>query len=258
MGVRILLIDTSWKTPLSEDSIVYEVIRNTHGLLLDVRYRFKLAMVMEYDYLVFLNPRCDKETVRLLETVAENSMKYNPRLSVFQFVPFVQNNEMKLQYQPSDLSLLALSGALSFTGKTEKDPKGFSVPHPPTNLLNSAMTAMAISSTINMHILSQPPKPEYKLRCIIDDWIYMTYFPVTYQNHSLWNNPQGENLLDGHSPFYCVYQWKDKQYITVGCIEHKFYKIFISHLPILETEKEYLIHNQMNAQEYRYTNIDML
>ena len=69
----------------------------------------------------------------------------------------------------------------------------------------------------------------------------------------LWNNEQGQNLLDGGAPFYSIYKAKDNVYFTVACIEQKFYKIFLSVLKenkLLEKEYQYLLANQLNQDEW--------
>jgi len=39
--------------------------------------------------------------------------------------------------------------------------------------------------------------------------------------------PRGTNLLDGGAPFYGVYTCKDGGWMSVGCLEPQFFKIFL-------------------------------
>jgi len=39
--------------------------------------------------------------------------------------------------------------------------------------------------------------------------------------------PRGTNLLDGGSPFYDIYTCKDGGWMSVGCLEPQFFKVFI-------------------------------
>lgn len=48
----------------------------------------------------------------------------------------------------------------------------------------------------------------------------------------MWNNPLGHNILDGGAHFYNVYKTQDGKYMTVACIEEKFYKEWIKGLRI--------------------------
>ena len=43
----------------------------------------------------------------------------------------------------------------------------------------------------------------------------------------LFSRPRGQNLLDGGAPFYDVYTCSDHRWMSVGCIEPRFFKIFI-------------------------------
>ncbi|KAF5367465.1 hypothetical protein D9758_003785 [Tetrapyrgos nigripes] len=42
-----------------------------------------------------------------------------------------------------------------------------------------------------------------------------------------YSGPRGTNILDGGAPFYNVYPCKDGQWMSVGCNEPKFFKLFI-------------------------------
>ncbi|THV03200.1 CoA-transferase family III [Dendrothele bispora CBS 962.96] len=42
-----------------------------------------------------------------------------------------------------------------------------------------------------------------------------------------YSGPRGTNILDGGAPFYGVYPCKDGRWMSIGCIEHKFFKLFI-------------------------------
>ena len=181
-------------------------------------------------------------------------MTQNPRITVFQFIPF-QLNSMQFKYAPSALILQAFSGTLSFTGKTKVSKGQVAYPHPPTNLLNTPLLGMSIASELNLHILSKE-RPKYKLHSILNDFIYTTYFPVTYRNRGIWNKPQGKNLLDGGAPFYDIYKAKEvkgqsqSSYLAVAPIEPKFFKILVNDLPLSDKKKEYLIQNQLKEEEY--------
>jgi alpha-methylacyl-CoA racemase len=45
----------------------------------------------------------------------------------------------------------------------------------------------------------------------------------------LFSRPRGQNLLDGGAPFYDVYTCSDGRWMSVGCIEHRFFTTFIDH-----------------------------
>ena len=50
------------------------------------------------------------------------------------------------------------------------------------------------------------------------------------QQAGLWSGPRGENLLDGGSPFYSVYEAACGGYVAVGAIEPQFYAVMLEGL----------------------------
>ena len=53
--------------------------------------------------------------------------------------------------------------------------------------------------------------------------LYLSSFIVNSKRSGTWNQPRGNNLLDGGAHFYSVYQCKCGGYMSIGCIEPKFY-----------------------------------
>ncbi|CAI2382850.1 unnamed protein product [Moneuplotes crassus] len=249
---RVCIIDTSPVNPVRADSVLIEIVQS-EAFEIDLKYRFSLAYSMDYDFIVWINPRSDSHTIRLIHSVSMNIMKLNPRVSVFQFIPF-NLGPSKFKYSPSGLMLHALSGTLGFTGKTHAAKGEVGYPHPPTNLLQTSILGIAIANELNLHLMGNS-EPKYKLHSLLDDFIYSTYFPVTYRNNGNWNEPQGQNMLDGGTPFYDIYKAKDDEeanstYLAVGPIETKFFKVFVDELPVPGKTKKYLIQNQHNPKEY--------
>ena len=52
------------------------------------------------------------------------------------------------------------------------------------------------------------------------------------KNAGSWNEPRGENWLDGGAPFYNTYECKDGEWICIGCIEPQFYALMREHLKL--------------------------
>ena len=61
---------------------------------------------------------------------------------------------------------------------------------------------------------------------------YISLFPLVHANQGsglqLFSRPRGQNLLDGGAPFYDVYTCSDGRWMSVGCIEPQFFKVFIN------------------------------
>jgi alpha-methylacyl-CoA racemase len=47
------------------------------------------------------------------------------------------------------------------------------------------------------------------------------------RNVGAWNQPRGQNLLDGGAPFYDTYETADGKHVAVGAIEERFYKALL-------------------------------
>lgn len=60
---------------------------------------------------------------------------------------------------------------------------------------------------------------------------YASIFPLTVARPSsglpVWNEPRGENFLDGGAPWYEVYETQDGEYMSIGAIENHFYSSFL-------------------------------
>lgn len=60
---------------------------------------------------------------------------------------------------------------------------------------------------------------------------YISLFSLVQADHGsgsqLFSRPRGENLLDGGAPFYDVYTCSDGRWMSVGCLEPRFFKSFI-------------------------------
>lgn len=50
----------------------------------------------------------------------------------------------------------------------------------------------------------------------------------------IWKDERGSNLLDGGSPFYCVYRCADGEYVSVGPLEPQFYSELLEKLGLSE------------------------
>ncbi|KAF8199554.1 CoA-transferase family III domain-containing protein [Pholiota molesta] len=58
---------------------------------------------------------------------------------------------------------------------------------------------------------------------------YLSSFPLIqrYLGHAYIGGERGTNLLDGGSPFYETYTCQDGGWMSVGCLEPQFFKVFI-------------------------------
>eukprot|EP00347_Sterkiella_histriomuscorum_P019247 403342377 len=177
----------------------------------------------------------------------------------------VLNSDDKLM---AEHEYLAKSGFLSFVGMAHFQLGRFKRPQslpqqPTTKLMFYYVYSLMLFTKIQLHLtqrqqslsnLTQPQEPTFEKIVLenhpTDNLLYISQFVLTMKNMNMWNQEQGQNLLDGGAPFYTIYQSKDKKYFAVGCIEPQFFKIFLKGLPIDDDERKYLKENQSNMEEW--------
>lgn len=56
---------------------------------------------------------------------------------------------------------------------------------------------------------------------------YLSSFLWKTQETGLWEQPRGQNMLDGGAHFYTTYQTADGGFMAVGALEPQFYELLI-------------------------------
>lgn len=67
----------------------------------------------------------------------------------------------------------------------------------------------------------------YSVSLKVEGTAYLSSFLWKTQKIGLWEQPRGENLLDGGAPFYTTYKTADGEFMAVGAIEPQFYELLI-------------------------------
>ena len=70
---------------------------------------------------------------------------------------------------------------------------------------------------------------------MVDGSAYLASFLRYGLKTPLWDQPRGENLLDGGCPYYDAYECKDGQYMAVGALEPTFFEQLICGLKLENT-----------------------
>ncbi|RPD61093.1 CoA-transferase family III [Lentinus tigrinus ALCF2SS1-7] len=148
----------------------------------------------------------------------------NKRLIYARLVGFPREGSHK-DMAGHDLNYLALSGVLSML-------PGEGKPTFPLNILadfagGGAMCAMGILLALverNRSGLGQVVNTD-----MVSGARYLSSFPLLLsQLHSpTFGDPRGTGLLDGGAPFYDVYTCADGRWMTVGCLEPQFFRVFV-------------------------------
>ncbi|KAL5525726.1 hypothetical protein ACEPAG_7063 [Sanghuangporus baumii] len=131
-----------------------------------------------------------------------------------------------------DINYLALSGVLAMLPGQDK-------PTFPLNLL-ADFAGGGLTCALGILLALQSRNTTGKGQIVETDMVsgarYVSSFPLlhylTPNSPIFGNGKEGENgrgtkLLDGGAPFYNVYTCKDGRWMSVGCLEPQFFKVFI-------------------------------
>ncbi|KAB5591723.1 Alpha-methylacyl-CoA racemase [Ceratobasidium theobromae] len=146
----------------------------------------------------------------------------NPRLIYARLVGFDRRGH--------DINYLAHSGVLGMMPPTT--PQGR--PAFPLNILADMAGGGLICATgILAALYSLANNPAAQGKVVETDMVAGTRYISTFNllhtlspNNSMFSQPTGKSLLDGGAPFYNSYQCSDGGWMSVGCIEPKFFAVF--------------------------------
>ena len=143
----------------------------------------------------------------------------NPRLIIARLTGFRRDGKYA-SMAGHDINYLAVSGALSQFGR-----KG-ELPYAPANILadfagGGLMCAFGTLAALISRM--KTGKGQVVDANMVDGSAYLASFMRYGLKTPLWNKPRGENILDGGSPWYDVYECEDGGYMAVGAaLEMKF------------------------------------
>ncbi|KAF9048418.1 CoA-transferase family III domain-containing protein [Panaeolus papilionaceus] len=125
-----------------------------------------------------------------------------------------------------DINYLALSGILAMLPGSEDKPVM------PLNLLadfagGGIMCAVGILLALIQR--GGSGKGQIVNADMVSGTRYISSFPLihSHMRSGLMGGPRGQNMLDGGAPFYNIYTCQDGGWMSVGCLEPQFFKIFI-------------------------------
>jgi alpha-methylacyl-CoA racemase len=155
-------------------------------------------------------------------------LQANPKLVYARLTGYGQTGPLA-QRAGHDLNYIALSGCLSLIGRAGEKPV------PPYNIVGDfAGGSMLCVLGILMAIIERrvSGKGQVVDAAMIDGSSYLSTFVHLDQKDTqlMWTGATGTNLLDGGAPFYDTYRTQDGKFMAVGCLEPRFYKLFIADL----------------------------
>lgn len=132
-----------------------------------------------------------------------------------------------------DINYIALTGALDLIGRAGERPV------PPGNIIGDFAGGgmlLALGVLAALYERGRSGKGQVIDAAMVDGAALYTAFVHGMHAVGLWNEPRGENALDGGAPFYDTYECADGRYIAVGCVELPFYLQLLAALGIDDPE----------------------
>lgn len=156
-------------------------------------------------------------------------LKINPRLIVARLTGFRRDGKYA-SMAGHDINYLAVSGVLSMLGPSLKAPP-FNRPLPPSppgNLLaDFAGGGLICFAGILLALISRSGTGAGQVveANMVDGVSYLATAPrQSMKIEGQWDQPRGQNLVDGGCPYYNVYECKDDgRYMAVAALESKFF-----------------------------------
>ncbi|XP_036984880.1 alpha-methylacyl-CoA racemase [Artibeus jamaicensis] len=168
--------------------------------------------------------------------------KENPKLIYARLTGFGQSGRLS-KVAGHDINFLALSGVLSKLGRSGENP------YAPLNLLadfggGGLMCALGI--VMALFERTRSGKGQVIDASMVEGAAYLSSFLWKTSKTGLWQQPRGENILDGGAPFYGTYRTADGGFMAVGAIEPQFYELLIKGLGLKSDE----LPNQMSMTDW--------
>jgi len=229
LGAKVISIErpTDSSIPGNNDPVVPR--RGKNSITLDLRKpeagAVLLEMVKGADVLLEGNRPGVMERLGLGPEICQGA---NPALIYARMTGWGQTGPWA-KMAGHDINYISITGALQAMGRSDRPPD------PPLNLIGdygggSMIVIMGIlAALLKRH---ETGKGEVIDAAMIDGVSSMMGMIYSRNALGLWSEGRGENMLDGSRPYYRCYETRDKRYMAAGCIEPKFFKIFLSVLEI--------------------------
>ena len=121
-----------------------------------------------------------------------------------------------------DINYIALAGALGAIGDQDRGPI------PPLNLVGDfGGGGMMLAFGMVCGLLEAKTSNQGQVidASMLEGSALLMAGVLLAKNSGSWDQPRGQNWLDGGAPFYCTYKCRDGEWICIGCIEPQFYAL---------------------------------
>jgi alpha-methylacyl-CoA racemase len=126
-----------------------------------------------------------------------------------------------------DINYIALSGVLSAIGRAGQPPT------PPINLLGDyggGGMLLAFGVVCGLLEARQSGRGQVIDAAMVDGAALLSTVLHTMRAGGEWTDERGTNLIDTGAPFYDVYMTADGEYVAVGCLEERFFRLLLDTL----------------------------
>ncbi len=128
-----------------------------------------------------------------------------------------------------DINYIALAGALGAIGDQDRGPV------PPLNLVGDfggGGMMLAFGMVCGLLEAKHSNQGQVIDASMLEGSALLMAGVLLAKNSGSWEQPRGENWLDGGAPFYCTYKCLDGEWICIGCIEPQFYALLREQLDL--------------------------
>lgn len=247
LGADVTIVDRPGATPGGANSgSGNPVRRNRKSITLDLKNpeAIELLLKMAEQADVFVEGFRPGVTERLGLGPTDLAAR-NPGIVYARMTGWGQSGQMS-QMAGHDMNYIAMTGVLHLLGQAGDKPQ------PPANLIGDfggGGMLMALGILAALVERSGSGKGQVVDAAMVDGAAQLANFIFGMRGAGAWNEPRGENLLDGGAPFYQVYETADGGYMSVGAIEPQFYALLLNGLGVDPAD----LPHQMDCAHWRET-----
>lgn len=221
-GASIIRVDKP-QTAANDDRLA----RGKRSIALDLKQEQGRSVVRKLcrDSDVLIEPY-RRGVMERLNLGPEVLMKENPRLIYARLTGYGQNGSFA-DRAGHDINYVALSGVLSMIGRKGEKPIA------PINLLaDFAGGGLMCAFGICLALLERTKSGIGQVidASMVEGAAYVSSWLWRSQDHIIWGQPRGSNVLDTGAHFYDTYKTKDDKYVAVGALEPQFYEALLKGL----------------------------
>ncbi|MCB0919378.1 MAG: CoA transferase [Actinobacteria bacterium] len=233
LGATVIRVESprpGFSLPDESDAIH---LRGRSHVSLDMRDPAELATIRQLiDRADVLLEGMRPGTLERLGLAPEELLERNPGLVVGRMTGWGQDGPMA-QRAGHDMNYISMSGVLAHCARQGQRPV------PPVNLIGDfGGGAMFLIAGVLAALFerSNSGKGQVVDAAMVDGSSYLMMLLYSFRAQGMWSQEPGTNLLDTGAPFYDVYETSDGKYLSVGCLEPKFYAEFVAGLGLVGSD----------------------